>query len=150
MAVTKNNGSKLKLIDLSTNDTVASGGGTDDVLLQPSSGYIYRVNNIYLLIPDPSGSTSGTHQVFVRTEGGETYFAKIKSATGGNVAINYLAFEGDIEERPTGATEQLAIIQNLIASNDFPLEFAYTNSTDANQTGNRQLNILVEEIPERA
>jgi len=154
MVVTKNNGSKLKVIDLTQTATVNS-GADDTQELKPSSGYIYIVRGIFCYIADPSGSTSGTHDIRVfLINGGATRHTAIvcKANTGSAIGINHHNLNGDSLELPSdvGVQNDLLTKGSLMASYDYPIDFNYNNDTDANQTGTRTLKILVEEIPERS
>jgi len=141
------------LIDLTTDSSVASGGGTDTVTLQPDEGYIYKVRSIFIDIPDPAGSGANNH-VLSCLLGGETastykhFF--IASDFGNDITVYGMNGFIGTSESPSGASEQHSIIyHDLICSNSYPLDLLYKNNTDVNQTGTRTVKFLVEEIPER-
>jgi hypothetical protein len=151
MGIQTTNKSKLKLIDLSDNTSVASSGGTDTQTLQPNSGYIYKIVNMLVVIP-AIAAASGAHTLSFKSQNTTSGYNIIKlSGTDGAVMRIYQGnFYAD-SESPSGASEQFLLIHGglLMASNDEPIDIIYKNSSDTNQTGTRTLEILVEEIPER-
>jgi hypothetical protein len=143
----KNNNSSflgIKLIDLSTDDTVAS-AGSDTVQLQPPSGKIYKIIGMYVDILDPSGSSSGSHKFRCASNGmsdSRVYF-ETNSDSGAGITFSNAGFVATTEQ-PSSSSDQYRIMHEwLYASNSIPLDFEYANSTDVAQSQTRTLEILV-------
>jgi len=152
MGYTAKQTSKIKLIDLSSTAQVNSGGATNVQALRPAAGKIYEVIGIEYDGSDPSGSTSGTHYLKAEyTDGTDNCELFIITATTGNdVDIHYSRFVGDSAETPTAENPQVDLItgRRIICSNSVYVNFTYKNNTDANQTGTRELILIVKEYTE--
>jgi len=140
----------LKLIDLSDDTQVNSGGGQDNQFLQPNAGFIYQIISIRYYAPDPSGSTSGTHTIDIYHNDTsseftkDTHYLKAIANTGSNIVIDNHALTGDSSETPSGAEQQFGMINGCIwVDNANKLTLSYSNGTDANQTATRALNVWV-------
>jgi len=142
----------LKVINLSDNTQVNSGGNTNVQTLQPPEGLIYKVIHLQYSASDPAGSTTGTHSFYVFYDAtditdldGDIFLIRLSGNTGTNILINYDELTGDYET-PGSDQESKTFFagRTLNASNSIPLDFKYYNNTDANQTATRQLNMIVE------
>lgn len=140
---------KIKIVDLSDDTQVNAGGSNNSQSLQPNSGKIYEIIEIYYDAADPSGSTSGTHQLEIQYYDGTNSMtvARIRGNTGSGIGIYTSDFSGDSQELPADAREQALLRRGrqLLASNSAYLIFKYTNNTDANQTGTRTCYVVVKE-----
>jgi hypothetical protein len=148
--ISREHRSKLTVVDLSDNTSVAAAASNTQTLTPPA-GYIYIIRAIFYNAPDPAGSAAGTHYLQIRRVlvTADRTFAAITATTGNAVDINSSIFIGDSAELPTHEISQnLLMYQNLIASNSYPIKFFYHNATDVAQAGTRTLEILVEMIPE--
>lgn len=146
--------SKLKLIDLTSDNEVPS-SGNDNQTLQPNPGYIYKIKHIIFEVAGVNGGSvsSGTHILSGYLDNVNSKFLMFK------VASNYYSyikingangFVGNDTESPSDISQQHKLLfDSLIISNDVPFVFNYNNDTDDSTTRERFLNILVEEIPER-
>lgn len=135
----------MKLIDLSDNTQVNSGGGTNTQTLQPPQGLMYKVVDMYYSAIDPVGSSANNHRLYVNWSGRSDYGPIFISAnTGANIKIQYNGFDGTAEV-PANIGDQYKVMREwLHCTYDLPIEFKYENNTDANQTGTRTLEIIVE------
>lgn len=144
------NNFKLKLVDLTNDDSVASGGGTNTQTLQAEAGYVYEV--IFINVYIPKVGTANTHNLRI-------YYQNItndsllycSSTFNADISIgrNGIQFAGDDSELPANAREQFNIHNKMLyASNTQPIDFLYTNSTDVNQTGTRTIEVMVKEYKE--
>jgi len=143
---------KLDVVDL-TDNTQVNAAASNTQTLTPPAGKLYRVRMIHYQIATPAGSTAGTHEligerILVTSE--RPVFT-VKADFNATIFIKDLRFTGNSSELPSNEREQFLLLTNgdLIATNSFPLKFTYNNDTDANQTGNRILEILVEVLNER-
>ena len=150
MGETKETSYTLTLETLTDATQVNASGGTNTQSLQPDAGYIYEVISIFYGADDPAGSTSGTHKLEINHQNMNTpTYAIITATTGNNIRINDAGFTGDSLERPGNVDDQYKVMRNwLIATNGQPIDFVYTNSTDANQTGTRTLQVMCKKFRE--
>jgi len=140
---------KVKIIDLSDNTQVNSGGGTNTQTLKPAAGKIYEVFMIGATWP-AIGGASGNHSVVTRlTDGTDT--VNMLSITGTDGAVmsitGYYGCAGS-SVLPNSIAYTLPMIRSLVVSNTKYIEFYYANNSDTNQTGTRELNVWVKEFNE--
>jgi hypothetical protein len=153
MTVTHNPFFKLKLIDLSDDTQVNSGGSTNTQTLQPAAGFIYQIVKIWVEIPDAVGSTAGTHNLWVAYDTSfqaQSAIFFMSSNTGNNIQTYANALDGD-SEQPTASGQQQDIISGgieIFCDYTNTIYFKYTNNLDANQTGTRTIKVLVKEYKE--
>ena len=140
----------FKIHRVTLTSTAQVNAGTDvTAQLQPSVGRCYKIIDIYGSWPDPVGSTAGTHTVEIGYNGQTGYIIYLSAGTGNNITIdqNYMTASGT--ERPSSNGDQFLVVHDLLyASNTYPLDIKYSNSTDANQTGSRKLEFIVKEYIE--
>ena len=142
---------KVKLLNLTNSTTVASGGGTNTQTLRPSAGFVRSVFDVYGLYP-AIGGASGDHKLeFILTDGTNT--DEIIEISGTDGALFYFGGKPGLVgdgEQPSGINQQMMWLtqERIIVSNDYYLEFLYTNNSDTNQTGQRKLYVWVKEFPE--
>jgi len=134
----------LKMIDLSDDTTVASGGGSDTQTLQPPQGQIYKIIELSVDIPDPVGSSANYHRLSIGyqnfTDSNDIIF--IQGNFGTDIRIYNGGLGGDVVY-PADDNNQLPLKRTMIyASYTEPLDFVYTNNTDVNQTGTRKIEIM--------
>ena len=147
MGIVKSEFIGVKLIDLSDDTTIAP-AGTNTQQLQPPVGQCYKLLHTEVNIPDPSGSTTGDHELrcFQNGQGESTSaYWRALSNTGNTINTNTMGWGVD-SESPANARDMFMVLGNLIecwATYDNPLDYKYTNDTDVNQTGTRTIKILV-------
>jgi len=147
-----NNNFKLVLENLSDNTTVAHAPTTDVQTLQPESGKVWELIKIWIYIPDPVGSSAGSHKITAYYDSSyvsQSGIFSMTSNTGSAILTAWMAFSCTTA-LPSASTLTYYITNgwHFYCSNDNPIYFAYTNSTDVDQTGNRILKILVKEYNE--
>jgi len=137
----------LIYVNADQSGNVADSGGTETYALTAPLGFMYIVRGLYYKAVDPVGSTAGTHEIEIRNTNGYVSHAFVKANTGSDAAIIRNIFYGDASEVPSGAAEQFKICnESMRADAVNTLDFIYSNDTDATQTANRILRILVEKI----
>lgn len=139
---------KLLRIDATDDTTVAHAPTLITMLeLKPDIGFLYEVISIFALIPDPVGSAAGTHTLEFSATGrtsNDDQFLKVTSNTGTAILIRDSNGLVGTSEVPSGQSSQDDIIHHTMwASNDWPILIEYKNSTDVDQSGTRQLFVLV-------
>lgn len=145
---------KLKVIDLTSSSTVAH-GATGNYLVQPDEGHIWKFKQIMMFIPDPVGSTAGTHSITLapnlvadKTSNGQNYFFYISSDTGTAIIMGCNEKTMGTSARPSATTDQHLQILSLIVNHEHPLVFKYRNNTDTDQTSDIEIILWVEETIE--
>ena len=144
---------KVKIISLTDDTQVNSGGGTDTKYLKPDLGYIYEMVLVNIDIEDAAGSTAGTHQIKIIYEASQTEFtidnliAFYRGTTGQDITTAYTRPDGPDYEKPSTYIDS-TLYEKRYATNTNPLSFQYTNSLDAHQTGTRIIEIMVKEYKE--
>ena len=139
----------VELLNLSEVDTVTHAPTTKTVVLQPPVGFVYEVIDINYNAGDPSGSGSGTHQIYGRYEGAFSDIFRVKGNFGSSISIIVSGLVGNAGETPSAIADQLRLMQHtMIVSNTCFLNFNYTNSTDVDQTGTRSLTVVVKKYRE--
>lgn len=145
-----NSNYKVTLVDLSDDTTVTASGGINTQTLQPPAGKIYEIMQVHYSAPGTS--TSGDHNLEITFNDGaaDRRIGFLETAYGNNLKIEYSTFIAGGTKEPANAREQVHLFTGgmLIASNDHPLKFIYTNDTGVNQTGTRVLALIVREIIE--
>ena len=135
-----------------TDDTQVNTSASSESLLQPPKGQIYKIVNMEFFSADPVGSTSGSQKMQIKFDDDnitalddEILIAIGTGNTGTDLSMTYNEWGAsssipgsDNEEKIFWGTRQ------LICSNSLPLSFWYINTTDANKTGTKYLNLIVE------
>lgn len=150
---TNNPNLKINYKDLTDDATVSHTGGTNSQLLQPPAGKVWQVIYFRMSIPAPVGDTAGTHNMKISYYDGTVYHNIVEIVSNHSTSCEsyYFQFQGTSSEAPANAGQQQEIVSRLLwASNSYPIRFIYTNDTDADQTGTRQLDIWVKEYTESA
>lgn len=142
---------KIALVDLSSTSTVNT-GTTENKPLQPDAGYIYEVIDIYFNCASVPASSSGTHALQVSYDGvtRTTNLIEVAGAFNNTIRISEVGWTGADTEEPNVDGDQYWKKDrgSMYASNGIPLNFIYSNDTDANQTNARTLEIMVKKIKE--
>lgn len=133
----------IEAVDLSTTDSVASGGGSSGLEIDVPEGYVYQLLAMYISIPDPVGSTSGSHNVTLQC--GTLLTPKMKGLSDSGTNIRFT--NGAFDQITTKTPNDDGILNDILFGSVYgdPVEkmrFLYVNSTDANQTGNRQIKCV--------
>jgi len=145
--ITSLDGVKLKVIDLSDDTQVNSGSASNTQTLIPPEGYIYEVVALKIIIPDPVGSTSGSHTLDIHISGVDQVLY-CSSTSGTSIYYKMSEGWGGTSKKPA-FPYSVTFLETIVLNHDIPLTFVYINGTDANQVGTRTIKVLVKEIPER-
>jgi len=138
----------IKLLDHSTSATVAA-AATEDTTIQAPKGQCYRINRISFEIPDPAGSSSGSHTLYLLynlTDRPQEGLIGAAGNFGTSITTSYGIMSAS-DESPSGNAEQNRVIMGLSRNwitSTIPLYWRYVNGTDVSQTGSRLLKLLVE------
>lgn len=140
-------GSNLKLKHVNADiSTDIAAGGLVTATITPPSGVLWRTPLIWFWGLAPSGATTGTHRVQVY-QGMNSYQYLIIRAV--STYTSYVRIMSNIAETanesalPTMEDVQQQAIQNLVISQDLPLFITYQNDTDAINTGNIEIRLIV-------
>jgi len=140
----RENNYKLKLIDVSDNTMVPSGGGTVNNDVQPPEGEIYQIINAWLDIPDPAGSAASNHVIYgqVGADNSQRWFS-FNSNTGLDITTYYNQAQASSENPSVSGDQQSLFSSQICISHTHFLRLRYLNNTDVNQTGTRTMKLLV-------
>jgi len=136
----------LKYLDLTTTDAVAA-SADDNIEITPPDGQIYELIDLSVNIPDPAGSSAGTHTLTIATLGiFSTLNGKLsgKSTTGNYIKMgDYYGITADNSELPSDTSDQLNWFNGKIwASPSYTMKIRYSNDTDVQQAGTRTMKFL--------
>lgn len=144
---TRSSGTKVLHLDLSTTGTINS-GNSEDVLIQPSKGQIYRVIDMYLFAPAIGGSANN-HHIYIKRDKTTDINLMLGTNVGtSNIVFNYGSWSTVATSSPSAIRDCQLMFQNLIASNTEPITITYDNQTDTNQTNDRKYLVTVEVLEE--
>ncbi len=148
MPISKEDRFKLELIDL-TDDTLVAHAPTNFTnALQPPSGCIYKIVGLKIDIPIPVGGSAGTHSLTVVHELTDTFqHMYVSSAFDTTIYFQMSEGLGGTTKKPV-YPNVLHVLNTLYANHDNPINFVYTNASDADQTGTRIIKVLVKKYRE--
>lgn len=132
-------------VDLSTDDAVASGGGTDTISLQPPKGLCYKILGVHYYATAIGGAT-GTHLMKMENNFGAAtdyieYF-QVEGANGGSFAVIDSQLNGSTEIPSSGTQQTPILLGSMWSTYDNPIDIVYENNSDTNQTGDRNCRII--------
>lgn len=134
--------------DLGASSTI-NAGNQEVQQLTPPDGFGYKILDVYFSVTALAGATSGAHHFYIVIYG--TNHAPLllsgKSLFGSNLEFGQRRWKtADSEQQPPSGTDQALVLPLGIATNAKPFWVYYDNDTDANQTNQRYLTIMVEKI----
>jgi len=123
--------------------------GTEQIQLQPPKGYVYKLIDLYFTAPAMAGS-DGNHKVYLYNNSiGFSPFYGFMVGTSSITLYQTSWLTAMGTEHPANSIDQISYLNNNIwASYENPYTFDYRNETDANQTGTRKYNFLVQVFKE--
>lgn len=139
----------VKQIDLSDDTSVAALASLNNTLTPPA-GQFYKVRFIQISLPDPAGSSNGSHSLtcgYSTTGAAPERFFYLVSGFGNTITTNCCSFVASTTENPSNAREQFILlsgVSNILVTPDNPLIFRYTNATDVAQDQTREIKVMVE------
>jgi len=129
-------------------DTTLPAGAIETVTISPLIGEYYKLINVYLFAPNPSGSTSGTHWFNIRND---TYATleyvfvahNYGNATGLRMFIPYPP-AGINRYYPDDKGAFGESLRSITVTSDSKINITYKNETNVSQTGTRLYRFLFE------
>jgi hypothetical protein len=126
---------KIKYENKSISTTVTA-GGSETVEIIPKKGWIGKIQNIRIFVPEISSVTTGTQMIkfFIKSETnliGQYFNA---DGTGKIIIISTISLEADTAY-PATSSELFKRIDKSIFTNTEPFKILYQNDTDQDQTG---------------
>jgi len=129
-------------VDASETASIPAGGGQSTIIKAPS-GTTLSVLGLRIRVDPPSGATSGDHQITLAGPTNIVRYLKAESNFDDPIIINdSIIFLATSVSRPSTEAAQSNSIQSLIADDEFGITIAYSNGTDAEQTQERQIDIV--------
>jgi hypothetical protein len=146
--VSVSNRPEIKVIDATATGTV-SAGESENISVFAPSGSVYKVVNVYMQAPGIGSATTGDHGLSIRGSNMANGQATVgRSSYGDEVRYQYSSWQsstlGGFPQPETEPTTLLAV-QSVRATENKEIRVKYTNFTDADQTGDRSVMLLVEE-----
>lgn len=119
-------------------------GSVEAIQIFAPIGSNYNLRAVFVLARATGGS--GTHGWIIENAG-QVRFLNVKSSASDNARFDngHAATATDTEQPPSPAAQQIAI-QNARATENKPLTIKYLNDTDADQTQDRKIRLMFEEV----
>lgn len=130
-------------VDVSQGDTVKSGGAETVSVFAPS-GSNYNLRAAF--IQAPGVGASGFHEFIVQTAGKVRILRMVADAGGALRFDNGQIVAANNTRSPQSEAAQQIAVQNARASEEQPLEIRYLNDTDEDQTRERKIRLMFEEV----
>lgn len=137
---------KVKVVDLSTSNTVAAGS---EVIMEvkPPENKVWKLIAVHIEIPPVSGATTGTHRVILTTSYKKwVNFVKIENNY--DQPIKLWGYYVEYGTTPMSDTVLVASLQNMVTSSQGRMYIHYQNFTDGDQTETRYQIFIFEEYEE--
>jgi hypothetical protein len=146
-AVTTERSKEIVFLDEFQTDTVAD-NESETVLFTPPPGTLFRARSVQFFVNATGGG--GTHSLSVGTDGGVGAGFLVGEFDGvDDIDVNESTFENQsaaVSVGPATQAAQVASVNALVADNDNPVEFTYSNFTGADETAGRTYSIIAEQI----
>jgi len=127
--------------------TVPANGGFEDTFVRAPAGRVNELIAINVLVNDSGGMTTGSHEVFVRSETISVTVLKAESAFDESIEVNANTItSGSIEQVPATPAAQAQTLQGVRIDDTDGLQIEYFNDTDGDQVQPRQYELWFREI----
>lgn len=141
-------GRKLAVVSAAYDELLnVAAAGTVTVTITPPAGELWRIKDLYISAPAPSGAASGTHALLIYPYGNDLKYTVLTlDSTFGNavtIARNY-AFVATSASVPNDLNAQMRAILNIVVTNSCPLRIHYANNTNVLQSGTLSINVARE------
>lgn len=130
------------------NSSIVAPANYDDMEIIPPAGKLWRIVNMYLFTPKPAGATGGSHNFSFRpgNPAGSLVVMLGESSYDRSIEWNYSHWNNaNLTKKPTTDIASQNALMNILITLEKPLVVRYVNTTDANQTGVRQIELSVME-----
>lgn len=136
----------VEFVDASQTSNVNS--GTDNLTtIRSSSGYLYDILGLLILVSAPYNGSSGTHSVTVKSETEHIKILEGKSAYDSNIYYRFGHWaEADSNQDPANEITQMEVIRGLRIDSSNGLKIRYSNDTDVTAGGTRKYTLWVRKI----
>jgi len=127
--------------------TVPGNGGFEDTFVRAPAGTVNELIAMNLSAGSDSSMSSGTHEIFVRSETIGVTILKAESPFNESprVEANTIT-SGSTEQIPATPAAQAQVLQGVRIDDTDGLEIEYFNDTDADNETNRQYELWFREI----
>jgi hypothetical protein len=143
-------GSLVQVVQLNKEDTLVVGAGnTKTITIYAPQGRISRLKSIRIKVSGVPEATTGAHNIIINHGALAALWATNDYDKDMILAYNYWYTKKACY--PSQEVSQIAALQNIVFSDTVPLNIAYINSTDRDQTLKREILLVCEEtavIPE--
>lgn len=129
-------------------DTVVSTGSCATTI-QPDKGQVYHLVGLYCSVPTPGGTANGTHlfkikQKYITTLDDITILEAIATHNQSLTIKGGCIIDADSSKFPTNYDEQILQMQNMRATNTYPIRIQYLNNTDQDQANDIKMLAALE------
>lgn len=136
----------LVLLDMTQTGTVTAGSNESGTIIAPA-GYTYQPLMFYFYVPNAAGSTSGDQRMFLQNAAKtDYYYMYLKSNFGNALDWDYNSAQVVDTKRPNDDAEINRVIRNLWIDSTTSVILNYQNTTDANQTNDRDCYFLMKKV----
>lgn len=134
----------VSLDESQTGDVAA--GETEVVSVYAPTDAIYEAEAMQLVCNPPGGATSGAHSFAIRPAG--TFIESMRGQSNYDSGLTFnrgIWTAADKLQYPQTEAAQVAVIDSMVADENDPLEIRYINQSDATQSNERRIRLLVKE-----
>jgi hypothetical protein len=129
-------------VDTAQTSTVSPGTESDTVITAPS-GTVLEVLGMRVKVGNPGGATTGFHDIQFRSSTRLHIYLLARSGPGTNIRINRgIILKADDVQEPSTEIAQLTAIRSIRIDDTNGLTIRYKNETDADQTDDRQIQLV--------
>jgi hypothetical protein len=140
-----NNRPKIVRKDLTQTTTLAS-GASETVELYAPSGSVYKIRALAITCDVPGTATDGTHYFQIRSLGNVAVLLGRSDYTSHLMWNNGHWFTANVRQEPNTEAAAIESIHGTMATADNPIRIEYWNNLDVDQTNERSIEFLIEEV----
>jgi len=137
----------INFIQVNDTTNVSANGGFSDTFIRPPAGELWEIFALELRSGPVPGATSGTHEIFVRSETEAIDLLKGESSHNNSLVYQYKYWQdADVQARPPDVAAQGNVVEGARIDNTRGLQIEYFNDTDSNQDNLREYRLWVRRI----
>ena len=127
--------------------TTVEAGKREVTEIYAPDGATWNVLGLRMRCDAPESATAGSHIFLVRSANSQPIVLNGSSRYDSNLVFNENVFvQADNKQIPGTEAAQVAAVETLRATDQFPLRVRYGNNTDAAQSKDRAYDLVVEEV----
>jgi hypothetical protein len=139
---------KFSTIDATSTTTVLA-GAVETILITPPAGKVYQLLQARLKVAAPTGASSGSHKIEIRSIDQESTHIDIVSDYTGDIFFRSSHIVSATKYYlPSDDAALLHALTLVYSTNSLPIAIWYVNATDVDQTNKREVMLAVEVFTE--